>query len=200
MLTHGGIWAAIDALAARVGLSASGLARKSGLDPTTFNKSKRRSRLGKPRWPSTESLAKILTATGCDFGQFFQMAEDSLPLQMPLLRAPLDACASHFTPQGKPSGGAWKPWSPPDLRTQDLFAIEAPGIGLLVAGPYPSFKEGRTFLIQKKAGTLLIGQVTEIKGGKIRLLPLYGDENNAPNDIPTDDIAWRAIVILHIAS
>jgi phage repressor protein C with HTH and peptisase S24 domain len=41
MLTHDQVWAALDRLAERAGLSASGLAKKSGLDPTTFNKSKR---------------------------------------------------------------------------------------------------------------------------------------------------------------
>ena len=41
MLTHAQIWTALDRLAARAGLSPSGLAKKAGLDPTTFNKSKR---------------------------------------------------------------------------------------------------------------------------------------------------------------
>ena len=41
MLTHAQIWSAIDRLAARASLSASGLAKRAGLDPTTFNKSKR---------------------------------------------------------------------------------------------------------------------------------------------------------------
>ena len=40
-LTHNQIWTALDRLAARAKLSPSGLAKRSGLDPTTFNKSKR---------------------------------------------------------------------------------------------------------------------------------------------------------------
>ena len=64
MLSHDKVWAAIDALAARNALSASGLAKRAGLDSTAFNKSKRQSADGRPRWPSTESLAKILDATG----------------------------------------------------------------------------------------------------------------------------------------
>src|SRR5215211_2690910 len=63
MLTHADIWNAVDRLAARAGLSASGLAKKAGLDPTTFNKSKRITPEGRPRWPSTESVAKSLAAT-----------------------------------------------------------------------------------------------------------------------------------------
>ena len=60
MLTHNQIWTAIDRLAARAKLSPSGLAKKAGLDPTTFNKSKRVTPEGRQRWPSTESVAKAL--------------------------------------------------------------------------------------------------------------------------------------------
>ena len=42
----------------------------AGLDPTTFNKSKRGTANGKLRWPSTESLAKVLAATGASFEEF----------------------------------------------------------------------------------------------------------------------------------
>ncbi|MCY3752801.1 MAG: helix-turn-helix transcriptional regulator, partial [Alphaproteobacteria bacterium] len=65
MLTHSEVWAAIDALADHHGLSVSGLAKRSGLDATTFNRSKRTTRGGRPRWPSTESISKAMAATGC---------------------------------------------------------------------------------------------------------------------------------------
>ena len=74
MLTHAQIWYAIDQLAARKGFSTSGLARRAGLDPTTFNKSKRFSGEGKERWPSTESVAKVLAVTQTDFVYFARLA------------------------------------------------------------------------------------------------------------------------------
>ena len=74
MLRHSDIWAAIDRVANEYKLSASGLARRAGLDPTTFNKSKRFSREGKPRWPSTESVPKILSVTGLSFVDFAAFA------------------------------------------------------------------------------------------------------------------------------
>jgi phage repressor protein C with HTH and peptisase S24 domain len=58
------LWAAIDAIAEHNGLSPSALARQAGLSSTAFNKSKRVTSDGRPRWPSTESIAKILEATG----------------------------------------------------------------------------------------------------------------------------------------
>ena len=77
MLTHAQIWNALDRLAARAGLSASGLAKKAGLDPTTFNKSKRITPDGHARWPSTESVAKSLAATGTPIDVFVQLISDS---------------------------------------------------------------------------------------------------------------------------
>lgn len=73
MFTHEQIWSAIDRLAKDKGYSPSGLAKKAGLDPTTFNKSKRLSADGKPRWPSTESIAKILTVTGASLSDLEKM-------------------------------------------------------------------------------------------------------------------------------
>src|SRR5215475_10443657 len=73
MLQHADVWRGIDRLAAKHGLSASGLARRAGLDPTAFNPSKRITREGRPRWPSTESVAKILTVTGESFSSFVQL-------------------------------------------------------------------------------------------------------------------------------
>jgi phage repressor protein C with HTH and peptisase S24 domain len=76
MLTHGQVWGALDRLAERAGLSPSGLARRAGLDPTTFNKSKRITPDGRERWPSTESLAKALAATGSPVEALVQLIGD----------------------------------------------------------------------------------------------------------------------------
>jgi phage repressor protein C with HTH and peptisase S24 domain len=86
MLTHGQVWGALDRLAERAGLSPSGLARRAGLDPTTFNKSKRITPDGRERWPSTESLAKALAATGSSIDTFVQLIGDhGRDVQSPLL-------------------------------------------------------------------------------------------------------------------
>ena len=76
MLTHEQIWGALDRLAARAGLSPSGLAKRAGLDPTTFNKSKRVTSDGRERWPSTESLAKALAAAGSSIETFVRLIGD----------------------------------------------------------------------------------------------------------------------------
>ena len=76
MFTHEDLWNAIEILARKNNMTCSGLARASGLDPTTFNKSKRASKYGQPRWPSIETIAKVLNATHTTFSQFAKYTEE----------------------------------------------------------------------------------------------------------------------------
>jgi phage repressor protein C with HTH and peptisase S24 domain len=77
-MTHYQIWHAIELFANEHGMSCSGLAKRSGLDPTTFNKSKRETVFGQPRWPSTGTISKILSATGASANDFFKfITEDN---------------------------------------------------------------------------------------------------------------------------
>lgn len=73
MITHDGIWAAIDNLAKKLGKSCSALAKNCGLDSTTFNPSKRHDKYGKPRWPSSQTISKILKTTGLSEAEFFSL-------------------------------------------------------------------------------------------------------------------------------
>ena len=75
MFTHQQVWDAIEALARARGWSLSRLAVRAGLDPTALNRSKRTGFDGKPRWPSTETLAKLLSATDVSLGEFCRLVE-----------------------------------------------------------------------------------------------------------------------------
>ena len=73
MITEKKFWIGIDTLAEREGLSLSALGLKAGLDSTYLNPSKRITKEGKARWPSTSSLAKILNCTGTSLTEFVQL-------------------------------------------------------------------------------------------------------------------------------
>lgn len=75
-MTHEQIWNAIELFAHEHNMSCSGLARCSGLDPTTFNKSKRLTIFGQPRWPSTGTISKILSSTHSSAQDFFKFIKD----------------------------------------------------------------------------------------------------------------------------
>jgi phage repressor protein C with HTH and peptisase S24 domain len=65
VMNHSEVWGMIDEFASYNSKSVSGLAKLAGLDATTFNKSKRFTKEGQERWPSTHSVSKIMTATNC---------------------------------------------------------------------------------------------------------------------------------------
>src|SRR5690348_12110869 len=110
MLTHAQIWTAIDRLAARAGLSPSGLAKRAGLDPTTFNKSKRITPGGRERWPSTESVAKSLAATSVTPEAFVALISEGtkVPSQtVPLIGFAQAGGGGFFDDGGFPVGTGW---------------------------------------------------------------------------------------------
>ena len=72
---HKDLWRAVDHLADCKGISRSALARSAGLDPTIFNRSKRGGGVNKERWPSSESIVKVLNVTGVSMGAFGSLVD-----------------------------------------------------------------------------------------------------------------------------
>lgn len=70
-LTHKDLFRAFEVLARDHNLSVSGMAVMAGLDATALNPSKRiNQRNGRPAWPSTETLFKIVNALHCNLFDF----------------------------------------------------------------------------------------------------------------------------------
>src|SRR5580704_16031670 len=144
ILTHDQIWTALDRLAERAGLSASGLAKKSGLDPTTFNKSKRITPDGRERWPSTESIAKALGATNSSIDRFVQLIGDSAQTvqSVPLLGFALAANDSHFDDGGFPAGKGWSEMALSHADDEHAFALEISGDAMK-----PAYRDGDIIVV-----------------------------------------------------
>ena len=150
MLKHADIWHAVDRLAQEYGLSASGLARKAGLDPTTFNKSKRLTREGKARWPSTESIAKILEATNSDLTEFIGYVNSEggrgVVRNIPLIGLAQAGSQGFFDDAGYPTGGSWDEIPFPDVPDSNAYALEITG-----ASMEPVFRDGDLVLVSPEA-------------------------------------------------
>ena len=136
MLTHAQIWSALDRLAARSGLSASALAKRAGLDPTTFNRSKRITPDDRPRWPSTESVAKALTATGTTIDSFVGLITDnhgSATQAVPLIGLAEAGAGGFFDDGGFPVGKGWDEIAFPAVNDEHAFALEISGDSMMPA-------------------------------------------------------------------
>jgi phage repressor protein C with HTH and peptisase S24 domain len=154
MLTHKQIWRAIDALAERHGLSVSALSKIAGLDPTTFNKSKRETPDGKLRWPSTESIAKVLQATGSSLEEFIAlvMAESGGPRtparHIPLIGLAQAGSSGFFDDAGFPAGAGWEEIAFPELGDPHAYALEITGESML-----PVYRDGDRIIVSPLAST-----------------------------------------------
>ena len=80
MKYHDALWASIYQIATDNHISRYTLAKRCGLDSTTFNPSKQYAAHGQARWISTETLAKILintNTTPTKFAEIFQSFLDA---------------------------------------------------------------------------------------------------------------------------
>jgi len=181
MLTHPQIWRAIDALAARNSLSPSGLAKLAGLDPTTFNKSKRGADDGKPRWPSTESLAKVLAATGTRLSDFVALVSDSGATRtrmVPLIGMAQAGAAGAFDDAGFPAGPGWEEIAFPEITDENCYALEIAGESMLpvyrdgdriLVSPWATARRGDRVVVKTQAGEVMAKLLGRMSAQRIEL-------------------------------
>lgn len=147
MLSHQRLWAAIDALAEQHSLSASALAKRAGLDSTTFNKSKRSSADGRPRWPSTESLAKIMDATGASLDELLVLIQGSgstKRVTVPLIGFAQAGAGGYFDDAGFPVGEGWEDIDVPASMPDGSFALSVQGDSML-----PLYRDGDKLIVNR---------------------------------------------------
>jgi phage repressor protein C with HTH and peptisase S24 domain len=204
LLTHGQIWTALDRLAERAGLSVSGLAKKSGLDPTTFNKSKRITPDGRERWPSTESIAKALAATNSSIDSFVQLIGDAARTvqSVPLLGFALAANDSHFDDGGFPAGKGWSELALPHVDDEHAFALEISGDAMkpayrdgdiIVVSPSTPIGRGDRVVVKTRNGEVM---VRELKRRTARTLELQSlTTGHADRTLAAAEVAWIVKIV-----
>lgn len=185
MLTHPQIWNAIDALARRQGLTPSALAKRAGLDATTFNKSKRQSADGHPRWPSTESIAKILAATQVSIDDFLALiGSENISLNLPF-RLISEMEANAFAADGHVAGPGWDQVEAPGSEHADAFAIGITGDAfspvyrdgaVLIASSSAPRRRGDRVLLVEQEGTVTLAELGHETARQVQLRGLDGTE------------------------
>lgn len=205
-LSHNRLWTALDTLARRQGLSASGLARRAGLDATAFNPSKR---FGpgtppRPRWPSTESLNRILEVTGTSLSDFAALADD-VPARIataPLLGMAQAGADGFFDDAGLPTGDGWDQTDLPSPR-DSLFSLSISGDSMeplyrqgdrvLVDREHTDVRKGDRVVARTRNGETLAKQIETLNAKTVTLAsinPAY-----PPRVIARADIDWMARIL-----
>jgi len=207
-MKHEDIWRALDTLAAEYGLSASGLAKRSGLDPTTFNPSKRRMPDGRARWPSTESIAKVLDATGASLEAFTALVSGARALssgssprntarRVPLIGLAQAGGEGFFDDGGYPVGGGWDEVSLPEIADPNAYALEISGESMepvyrdgdmVIVSPSAPIRRGDRVVVRTNRGEVMAKQLARRSARRVELKSL----NPAHPDYSFDltEIAW----------
>jgi len=223
VLNHETIWAGIDALAERNGLTPSALARKAGLDPTAFNPSKRRSADGRERWPSTESIAKVLNATGASLEEFTAAVSNPLsrlvppgargaagrigkPLtlarQVPLLGFAQAGVGGFFEDGGYPAGGGWDEIDLPALEEDGSYALEVQGDSMLplyrdgdiiIVSPAEKIRKGDRIVVKTNDGEVMAKILKRRTASQVELISLNRDHGDRA--LALAEIEWMARIV-----
>lgn len=206
MLRHSDIWRAIDRLAAEHGMSASGLARRAGLDPTTFNKSKRVTREGKLRWPSTESVSKVLAATGAPLGEFVsyigEEAGAGVFRNVPLIGLAQAGSDGYFDDAGYPAGAGWDEIPFPEVGDPHAYALEISGQSMepvyrdgdtVLVSPAASLRRGDRVVVKTRHGEILAKELVRRTARRLELRSL--NPNHDDREINMEDVDWVARIV-----
>jgi phage repressor protein C with HTH and peptisase S24 domain len=205
-MQHKDIWRALDTLAAEHGLTVSALARRAGLDPTTFIPAKRRLPDGHARWPSTESLAKVLLATRTPLESFTALVSGArvLPLptraglrRLPLLPLPAAATDSYFDAAGHPTGTAPSEVSLPEIGDPAAYALAvsddemAPVFregDIVIASPAAPVRHGDRVVVRLCNGALFARELLDRAARRLVLRRF--SPPHAPLHLDTAEVAF----------
>ena len=211
MLSHDQVWEAIDRLAERHSLSASGLAKRAGLDSTAFNKSKRRSSDGRPRWPSTESLAKIMQATGESLDDFMTLLGNGVrrgagPVAavagIPLLGFAQAGAGGYFDDAGFPAGHGWDMVEFPAGVAEGAYALKVQGDSMLplyrdgdvlIVRPDASVRRGDRVVVKTAGGEVMAKILTRRNAQIIELTSVNPDHPD--RSLPMAEVEWVARIV-----
>ena len=205
MLTHNQIWNALDRLASRNKLTPSGLAKKAGLDPTTFNKSKRITPEGRPRWPSTESVAKALAATSTKGETFMQLLSDSgkpVISNVPLIGFAEAGAGGYFDDGGFPVGKGWEEIAFPSVTDEHAYALEISGDSMkpayrkgdiIVVSPAAPVRKGDRVVVKTKDGEVMVKELKRKTAKLVELKSLNAEHRD--RTVSMADILWIARIM-----
>ncbi|RDV03686.1 S24 family peptidase [Undibacter mobilis] len=205
MLTHSQIWNAIDRLAARSDLTASGLAKKAGLDPTTFNKSKRITPEGRPRWPSTESVAKALAATNTKVDTFVSLITDGgkqAISSVPLIGFAEAGSSGYFDDAGFPVGKGWEKVSLPTITDEHAYALEVSGDSMkpayregdiIIVSPSAPVRKGDRVVVKTRKGEIMAKELKRKQAKSIELKSLNSEHRD--RTLQMADVEWIARIL-----
>jgi phage repressor protein C with HTH and peptisase S24 domain len=204
MFTHKQVWDAIDLLAVRQGISTSALAKLAGLDATTFNRSKRISADGHMRWPTTESISRVLAATRTPLPDFtaLLLGSERASEAIPLIGLAKAGKGGFFDDAGFPVGGGWEQIAFPKVDDANAYALEITGDSMepvyrdgdvIVVSPNAQVRRGDRVVVKTRDGEVLAKVLARQTARTVELASF--NAAHPPLTLPAEAVAWMARIV-----
>ena len=188
----------------------------AGLDATSFNKSKRVTGEGRPRWPSTESIAKALKATGTGLSDFMAMVEDrpmdvsdiassfKMPpaRNVPLLGFAQAGVGGFFDDGGFPAGQGWDEVQFPAADHDNVYALEVSGNSMeplyrdgdvIIVQPGANIRKRDRVVVKTKEGEVMAKELARKTATLVELVSVNPEHED--RIIALKDVEWIARIV-----
>ena len=172
---------------------------------STFNKSKRITAAGRARWPSTESVAKALAATGTTidvFVEFISSGGGPATRAVPLLGFAEAGAGGYFDDGGFPVGEGWDEIAFPAVSDQHAYALEVSGQSMepayrdgdvILVSPAAPIRRGDRVVVRTRSGDVMAKELKRRTAKSIELSSL--NVEHADRTIAAADVLWIARIL-----
>jgi phage repressor protein C with HTH and peptisase S24 domain len=156
------------------------------------------------RWPSTESIAKILEATGAGLEEFVALmgGRSESAQRIPLIGMAQAGSGGFFDDAGFPVGGGWEEIAFPNVLDENAYALEISGDSMqplyrdgdvIIVSPASSVRRGDRVVVKTKEGEVLAKELKRKTARTLELKSLNAEHPDRTFDL--DQIAWMARVM-----
>jgi phage repressor protein C with HTH and peptisase S24 domain len=163
---------------------------------------------GRPRWPTTESLAKVLDATGASLEDFVALVRAEalgrrkFAQPIPLIGLTQAGAGGFFDDGGFPAGGGWDQIRFPKVDDESAYALEVTGDSMqplyrdediLVVSPNAGVRKGDRVVLRTTDSEVMAKVLVRRTAKTIELASVNPAHPNLV--FPVDRIDWIARIV-----
>jgi phage repressor protein C with HTH and peptisase S24 domain len=160
---------------------------------------------GRARWPSTESIAKALTATGTPVETFVALmnaGDANAAGTVPLLGFAQAGSGGFFDDAGFPAGEGWDQIAFPEVADAHAYALKISGQSMLPAyrdgdvilvSPSAAIRRGDRVVVKTRDGEVMAKELKRRTPSALELCSLNAEHED--RTLAAEDVLWMARIL-----